>query len=180
MTPATTTTPADPELAAFATAFDDFVRAAKRARARVDPDAILTSSQHDLLLPLLDGPMGLRELARAAGVSAPTATRMVDGLQERGIVLAPDYVTNAGGAVHLVGREVLGWTPERVAARRKHLAKAAARRRGGRANVTRCVRHLIRARGCRTKSVITTTVAPELSDHRGRRRTALGTTAAGP
>ncbi len=81
-----TTAPTDPQLTAFAAAFDDFVRAAKRARARVDPEATLTSSQHDLLCPLLDGPMGLRELARAAGVSAPTATRMVDGLQERGIV----------------------------------------------------------------------------------------------
>lgn len=76
----------DSELHAFAAAFDDFVRAAKRARARVDPEAILTGSQHDLLCPLDDGPLGLRELARAAGVSAPTATRMVDGLQERGIV----------------------------------------------------------------------------------------------
>ena len=82
-------TATDTELAAFATAFEDFVRAAKRARARVDPDATLTTSQYDLLSPLLDGdetPLGLRELARAAGVSAPTATRMIDGLEARGMV----------------------------------------------------------------------------------------------
>jgi DNA-binding MarR family transcriptional regulator len=83
-------TATDTELAAFAQAFDDFVRAAKRARARVEPDAALTTSQYDLLCPLLgpgdDAPLGLRELARAAGVSAPTATRMIDGLEARGLV----------------------------------------------------------------------------------------------
>jgi MarR family transcriptional regulator, organic hydroperoxide resistance regulator len=82
-------TAADPQLAAFATAFDDFVRAAKRARARVEPEATLTPSQFDLLAPLVeadDAPLGLRELARAAGVSAPTATRMIDGLAARGLV----------------------------------------------------------------------------------------------
>jgi DNA-binding MarR family transcriptional regulator len=78
---------APPDLDAFVTAFDDFVRAAKRARARVEPEAVLTPSQLDLLGPLADGGvLGLRELARAAGVSAPTATRMVDGLQARGLV----------------------------------------------------------------------------------------------
>jgi DNA-binding MarR family transcriptional regulator len=78
----------DPQLDAFVAAFDDFVRAAKRARARVEPDAVLTAAQYDLLFPLLDAeaPLGLRELARAAGVSAPTATRMLDGLEGRGLV----------------------------------------------------------------------------------------------
>jgi MarR family transcriptional regulator, organic hydroperoxide resistance regulator len=79
-------TATDHELAAFAEAFDDFVRAAKRARARVEPDAALTTSQYDLLCPLLATSHGLRELARAAGVSAPTATRMIDGLEARGLV----------------------------------------------------------------------------------------------
>src|SRR3954447_2552802 len=84
-----TPTATDPQLDAFAAAFDDFVRAAKRARARFEPDAALTTSQYDLLCPLAEGDdarLGLRELARAAGVSAPTATRMVDGLAARGIV----------------------------------------------------------------------------------------------
>jgi DNA-binding MarR family transcriptional regulator len=82
-------TATDPQLEAFATAFEDFVRAAKRARARVEPEALLTVSQSDLLCPLLGaegGGLGLRELARAAGVSAPTATRMIDGLETRGLV----------------------------------------------------------------------------------------------
>ena len=94
--PSASPTAADAELTAFAAAFEEFVRAAKRARARVEPDATLTTSQYDLLCPLIEGDdarLGLRELARAAGVSAPTATRMVDGLAARGIVTrepAPD------------------------------------------------------------------------------------------
>jgi leucine dehydrogenase len=35
-------------------------------------------------------------------------------LARRGIVYAPDFVANAGGAIHLVGREVLGWTVDQV------------------------------------------------------------------
>ncbi|MFD8249602.1 Glu/Leu/Phe/Val dehydrogenase dimerization domain-containing protein [Nocardia sp. NPDC059691] len=35
-------------------------------------------------------------------------------LRERGILYAPDFVANAGGAFHLVGREVLGWDRETV------------------------------------------------------------------
>ncbi|MGY0499334.1 Glu/Leu/Phe/Val dehydrogenase dimerization domain-containing protein [Nocardia sp. FBN12] len=35
-------------------------------------------------------------------------------LRERGILYAPDFVTNAGGALHLVGREVLGWDKDTV------------------------------------------------------------------
>ncbi|WP_433504055.1 Glu/Leu/Phe/Val dehydrogenase dimerization domain-containing protein [Pseudonocardia halophobica] len=37
-----------------------------------------------------------------------------DVLAARGAVVAPDFVANAGGAIHLVGREVLGWSAERV------------------------------------------------------------------
>src|SRR4051794_35633638 len=79
----------EPDLEAFVAAFDDFVRAAKRARAGVQGDETLTPSQYDLLLPLLegDGALGLRELARAVGVAPPTATRMVDGLQARGLIV---------------------------------------------------------------------------------------------
>ncbi|MGH3997982.1 MAG: Glu/Leu/Phe/Val dehydrogenase family protein, partial [Pseudonocardiaceae bacterium] len=37
-------------------------------------------------------------------------------LAARGIVLAPDFVANGGGAIHLVGREVLGWDAGEVSA----------------------------------------------------------------
>jgi DNA-binding MarR family transcriptional regulator len=79
----------DAELDRLVGAFDAFVKAAKRSRARAEPDAPLTTSQVDLLNPLLDcepGGLGLRELARLVGIAAPTATRMVDGLESRGFV----------------------------------------------------------------------------------------------
>ncbi len=37
-------------------------------------------------------------------------------LQAAGILYAPDFVINAGGAVHLIGYEGLGWDSDRVAA----------------------------------------------------------------
>ncbi|MFF0452824.1 Glu/Leu/Phe/Val dehydrogenase dimerization domain-containing protein [Nocardia africana] len=41
-----------------------------------------------------------------------TAARV---LRDRGVLYAPDFVANAGGAYHLVGREVLGWNQYTVA-----------------------------------------------------------------
>jgi MarR family transcriptional regulator, organic hydroperoxide resistance regulator len=79
------------DLAAFERAFDDFARAAKRARHRQSPrsEGELTIAQYALLAPLLEAaePPGVRELAEAAGVSSPTATRMLDGLERRGVVV---------------------------------------------------------------------------------------------
>ncbi|MGH9170121.1 MAG: Glu/Leu/Phe/Val dehydrogenase dimerization domain-containing protein [Acidimicrobiales bacterium] len=43
-----------------------------------------------------------------------------DVLASRGIVYAPDYVINGGGAIHLIGREVLGWGDAEVT---EHVAK---------------------------------------------------------
>lgn len=37
-----------------------------------------------------------------------------DRLQQAGILYAPDFVINGGGAVHLIGYESLGWTREQV------------------------------------------------------------------
>lgn len=119
-----TDTDTDAQLAAFAEAFDDFVRAAKRARARVEPDAILTPSQYDLLSPLCDGALGLRELARTAGVSAPTATRMMDGLQERGLATrerAADDRRAVRIALTPSGRDALKRHRTRQLARRRAL-----------------------------------------------------------
>jgi leucine dehydrogenase len=39
-----------------------------------------------------------------------------DVLRARGILYAPDYVINAGGAIALVGREQLGWSEREVEA----------------------------------------------------------------
>lgn len=44
-------------------------------------------------------------------------------LRDRGIAYAPDFVTNAGGALHLVGREVLGWNEETVADRARGISR---------------------------------------------------------
>lgn len=111
------------ELDAFVAAFDDFVRAAKRARARVDADAALSPSQYDLLAPLAAGEvLGLRELARAAGVSAPTATRMLDGVQARGLVTR-ERCREDRRAVRLA------LTDEGRAVVREHRARMVARRR---------------------------------------------------
>jgi len=116
---------APPDLDAFVTAFDDFVRAAKRARARVEPEAVLTPSQLDLLGPLADGGiLGLRELARAAGVSAPTATRMVDGLQARGLVSRERCADDRRAvrvAVTPEGAAAVAESRERLQARRRAL-----------------------------------------------------------
>ena len=47
----------------------------------------LSLSQYHLLEPLIDGErLATCELALAAGVSAPTATRMLSGLEREGLV----------------------------------------------------------------------------------------------
>jgi DNA-binding MarR family transcriptional regulator len=84
----TRTTTRSPEVAAFAAALDDFRRASSRARGRLAAEGDLTLSQYHLLEPLLDAEslLGVGEIACAAGVSAPTATRMLAGLERDGLV----------------------------------------------------------------------------------------------
>jgi DNA-binding MarR family transcriptional regulator len=70
-------------------ALQEFFVAARRARGRAasKPDATgLSLAQYHLLGPLGAGPRTNRELAEQAGISAPTATRMIDGLLERELV----------------------------------------------------------------------------------------------
>jgi MarR family transcriptional regulator, organic hydroperoxide resistance regulator len=78
----------DPE--AFLAAFDAFAQAVRRARGAhsgVDLRG-LTLSQYGLLQPLLESRSArVRELAQQAGISAPTATRLLDTLERRGLVL---------------------------------------------------------------------------------------------
>src|SRR4051812_13904625 len=84
----TRTTTQSSEVAAFAAALDDFRRASARARGRLAAEGDLTLSQYHLLEPLLDAeePLGVGELACAASVSAPTATRMLSGLERSALV----------------------------------------------------------------------------------------------
>jgi DNA-binding MarR family transcriptional regulator len=67
-------------------ALADFFRAARRARGRANQASgeDLSLAQFQLLEPLLDAPHTTGQLATAAGVASPTATRMLDGLVERG------------------------------------------------------------------------------------------------
>jgi MarR family transcriptional regulator, organic hydroperoxide resistance regulator len=69
-------------------AFDSLFATARRARARAGAlDGGLTLSQAQLLEPLTGGETrGAGELALAAGVSRPTATRMLDALEREGVV----------------------------------------------------------------------------------------------
>ena len=70
----------------FADALGEFFLAARRARGRASrrEDDSLSLAQFHLLEPLLEGPRTVGQLAEAAGVSAPTATRMLDGVAARG------------------------------------------------------------------------------------------------
>jgi DNA-binding MarR family transcriptional regulator len=78
-----------PEVERFLDAFQTFARAIRRARggrARGGSDA-LTLSQYGLLEPLLDqGSARTTELAAAAGITASTATRILDALERNGMI----------------------------------------------------------------------------------------------
>jgi MarR family transcriptional regulator, organic hydroperoxide resistance regulator len=72
----------------FAEAWDEFVLAVRRAQARSQQSPEdLTLAQYYLLRPL-DGEAGVPscQLAEWAGIAAPTATRMVDGLEKSGLI----------------------------------------------------------------------------------------------
>ncbi len=72
----------------FVAAWEGFFRAVQRAKGRANQaqgDG-LSLSQYLALLPLADRPQSVRELAEAAGIAPPTATRMLDGLERDGLV----------------------------------------------------------------------------------------------
>jgi DNA-binding MarR family transcriptional regulator len=79
----------EPTAEEFLDAFDSLARAVRRARGasasgRSHP---LTVSQYGLLVPLTDRPQArIGDLAEAAGITAATATRILDALERRGIV----------------------------------------------------------------------------------------------
>jgi DNA-binding MarR family transcriptional regulator len=87
--PPTTSASTDDDLAAFEAAWSAFFAAIRRARARSvrEQPGGVSLSQLNLVRPLVDGgahPVG--ELAELAGVSAPTASRMLDCLEREGLV----------------------------------------------------------------------------------------------
>src|SRR5947209_3075857 len=75
---------------AFGAAWEAFFRAVRRGRAQAPEGAAaggLTLAQYLLLEPLAsESPRSVSELAAAAGVKPPTATRLLDGLERAGVV----------------------------------------------------------------------------------------------
>jgi DNA-binding MarR family transcriptional regulator len=124
MTHADTTRSTD--VAVFAAAVDDFMRASRRARGRLTREGDLSLSQYHLLEPLLGagGPLGVRELAAAAGVTPPTATRMLAGLDRDGLVDRRDCAGDRR-VVHIAltaeGARRVADKRERIAARRAEI-----------------------------------------------------------
>jgi DNA-binding MarR family transcriptional regulator len=73
----------------FIEAWTEFFASYRRARGRVaaQPDGELTLSQHQVLMALDENEeMRVGELAVAAGIAAPTATRMLDRLEHDGFI----------------------------------------------------------------------------------------------
>ena len=73
----------------FEAAWDDFFAAIRRAKARAarEPGGELTISQYQLIAALSERPdQPVGELAAAAEVSYPTATRMLDSLERSGLL----------------------------------------------------------------------------------------------
>jgi DNA-binding MarR family transcriptional regulator len=75
-----------PDTDGFLDAFDAFAQAVRRARGAPSEQA-LTLSQYALLRGLADREQArVRELAEDAGITASTATRILDALERRGVV----------------------------------------------------------------------------------------------
>jgi MarR family transcriptional regulator, organic hydroperoxide resistance regulator len=111
----------------FAAAWEQFAAAIRRARSRAEdqPGRKLTPAQYRLLLALEDAPsLSVGELAEHAGVSSPTATRMLDGLEQDGIVKRE---RDAGDRRRIAvrptakGRRAIAETKERVDAARERI-----------------------------------------------------------
>lgn len=117
----TGTSAADVE--AFASGLDEFTRALRTARGRFNRAPVkpeLSGSQFHLLEPLAsaEGPLAVCALADAAGVAAPTATRMLDGLVKRGLAerMRPEEGDRRRVEVTLTpaGRELVEAKRERI------------------------------------------------------------------
>jgi DNA-binding MarR family transcriptional regulator len=111
--------PTDSE-AAFASAWETFFRAVRHARGRAvrAEDGALTLPQYHLLDPLeREGALPVGVLAEEAGVAAPTATKMLDGLVRAGLVeRAPSPRDRRVVLISLTdaGRDALAAKRERV------------------------------------------------------------------
>lgn len=89
------------------------------------PVAEVTTTECDLLVPCATGGLITQRVAETVPCAAIAGAAnnilgdddAAEVLRRRGICYAPDFVTNAGGVIHLVGREILGWSADEVLAR---------------------------------------------------------------
>jgi DNA-binding MarR family transcriptional regulator len=100
---------------AFLAAFDAFAQAVRRARgapAQSAENGTLTLSQYALLQALATRDQArVRDLAVEAGITASTATRILDALERRGIILrsrSPDDRRAVTVTLTEFGRDALG------------------------------------------------------------------------
>ena len=85
----------------------------------VAPDAVY-DAECDIFSPCALGAIlndetipRLRCRAVAGSANNQLATSAdAERLRERNILYAPDFVVNSGGAIYLLGRELLGWTED--------------------------------------------------------------------
>jgi DNA-binding MarR family transcriptional regulator len=121
--------PAEPAGDDFTAAWEDFFRAVRRARGRAaakPPADGLSLAQYHLVAPLGAGrSQTIRALAEAAGVAAPTATRMLDGLERAGhVTRVPQTDDRRRVAVELTpsGRRALARTAATMEAGRRRVS----------------------------------------------------------
>jgi len=94
--PDTAAAPVATDRERFADAWETFAQAIRRARSRAadSSHSQLSHAQIHLMVALEDcAALSVGELARAAGVSSPTATRILDALEQDGLIRrepAPD------------------------------------------------------------------------------------------
>ena len=103
---------------------DEKCERARELGATIVPPEDVLGLESDVFVPCAMGGLIDLDVARSirTSVVAGAANNILtdpavgDELARRGIVYAPDFIANAGGAIHLVGREVLGWSAQEVAA----------------------------------------------------------------
>jgi DNA-binding MarR family transcriptional regulator len=122
------TKPADTGLAAFEEAWDEFFGTIRRLRAQAAREVgtgELTEAQLHLLAALsAEAELPVGELAELAGVSPPTATRMIDGLVRDGVVeRRPSTADRRVRTIRLTtdGRELLERKKRLIRAKRRRL-----------------------------------------------------------
>jgi DNA-binding MarR family transcriptional regulator len=117
--------PSTDSQAEFAAALEELFRAIRRATGRGVPggDTELTLSQYNMLSALGERPSTVTEIAGAADVAIPTATRALRSLEERGFVERRRNSNSDGRLVTVAltpaGSDVLAEKTEWVRARQR-------------------------------------------------------------